>query len=124
MECRALFPKLPHNEAVLDDQSTGDLQKSKNMSYLNDHPSRLYTECVPLEHWVIPRVPFIKNSLCMIEDLNINNNHPSTNTICRREVYAKTTLLQFYPYCTEDDLKINDSYWTRFMVELHKSAEV
>jgi hypothetical protein len=23
-ECRALFPKLPHNETVLDDQSTGD----------------------------------------------------------------------------------------------------
>jgi hypothetical protein len=56
----------------------------------------------------------------MIADLKINNEHPSANTIRIREVYAKTALLQFYPYRTDDDLKINDSYWMQFMVELQK----
>jgi hypothetical protein len=60
----------------------------------------------------------------MIEDLTMNTDHPSVNTIRIREVYAKTALLQIYPYRTEDDLKINDIYWTRFMVELQKSAVV
>jgi hypothetical protein len=85
---------------------------NKNFSYLNGHPGRLYVQCVPRKHWVIPRVSFIKNSLCIIGDLEINNEYPSANTIRMREVYAKTALLQFYPYRTEDDLKINDSYWT------------
>jgi hypothetical protein len=57
------------------------------------HPGRLYRECVPREHRVIPRVSFIKNSLCMMEDLNMNNDHPFAKTICIREVYAKTALL-------------------------------
>jgi hypothetical protein len=93
---------------------------NKEFSFVDDHPGRLYVQCVPREHWVIPRVSFIKNSLCMIADLKINNEHPSANTIRIREVYAKTALLQFYPYRTDDDLKINDSYWMQFMVELQK----
>jgi hypothetical protein len=92
----------------------------KDHSFLPDHPGRFFASCTPREQMVIPRVSYIKNSLCMIADLDLNNNNPTGNIEHVREVYAKTALLKFYPYRRQSDLMINGSYWCRFEAELNK----
>jgi hypothetical protein len=89
-------------------------------SFDKGHPGRLYSSCERRDKWVVPIVSYIKNSLCTIEDLDLEDEHPSGNASHCREVYAKTALLQFYPYREIEDLKINGSYWSRFYVELQK----
>jgi hypothetical protein len=59
-------------------------------------------------------------SLCMIADLDIDNEYPQYGIQHTREVYAKTALLLFHPLHSQSDLTINGSYWTKFMVELRK----
>lgn len=93
---------------------------SDDDSFLSGHPGRLFTYCSRRDQMVIPRVSYVKNSLCMLADLDINNEHPSYGVQHIREVYAKTALLLFYPYRSQTDLMINGSFWTKFMVELQK----
>jgi hypothetical protein len=83
----------------------------------------LYSTCIKRDRYVVPRVYFNKGSLCSIEDLDMNNHHPASHTVQAREQYAKIALLQFYPFRSANDLKINNSHWDLFMRELSKKRE-
>ena len=91
-----------------------------NVTFSNGHPGRLYTSCKQRIHTVVPRVSYLRNSMCMIQDLDMNDEHPSGNAAHVRERYAKTALLQFYPYRHANDLLYNGSHWKLFMRELVK----
>ena len=87
-------------------------------TFSQEHPGRPYVSCQRREHPVIPRVSYVKDSMCMIQDLEMNKLPGKPTRI--RERYAKTALLQFYPYRNVDDLMCKGSYWKRFMCELTK----
>jgi hypothetical protein len=57
----------------------------------------------------------------MIQDLEIDKLPGRSTHI--RERYAKTALLQFYPYRNARDLMCKGSYWKRFMCELTKKRK-
>ena len=93
---------------------------SDKYSFLQGHPGRLFTYCSKREHAIIPRVSYAKMSLCMIADLDIDNEYPQYGIEHTREMYAKTALLLFYPFRSQNDLTVNGSYWKKFMIELRK----
>jgi hypothetical protein len=84
------------------------------------HPGRLYTSCQKREHIVIPTVSYVKNSMCMLQDLDLHGENPPEQSHHIRERYAKTALLQFYPYRNAGDLLQEGSYWKLFKQELTK----
>ena len=92
----------------------------RSITFDNGHPGRNYTSCQPRDHDVIPRVSYVKHSMCMIQDLELGNDNPSAGAAHVRERYAKTALLQFYPYRHADDLLLDGSYWKLFMRELSR----
>ena len=59
----------------------------------------------------------------MIQDLELGNENPSAGAAHVRERYAKTALLQFYPYRDANDLLLDGSYWKLFMRELSKKRK-
>ena len=93
---------------------------SDEYSFSPEHPGRSFAYCSKRKHIVIPRVSYVKNSICMIADLDLENDYPQYGVQHVREVYAKTALLLFYPYRCQSDLMINGSYWTKFISELRK----
>ncbi len=46
--------------------------------------------------------------------------NPPHHVVGKREMYAKTALLMFYPFRQSNDLKYNGSYWRLFHNELEK----
>ena len=96
---------------------------NRNVVFASGHPGLLYSTCIKRDRYVVPRVYFNKGSLCSIEDLDMNNHHPAGHTVQAREQYAKIALLQFYPFRSANDLKINNSHWDLFMRELSKKRQ-
>jgi len=45
----------------------------------------------------------------------MRHDSPTTGTLQRRERYAKTALMLFYPFHRAEDLMENDSYWQKFV---------
>ena len=58
------------------------------------------------------------NLLPNIVDLHQLEETSYHNIIDLREEYARILLLLFYPYCIQDGLKLNESYWDRYTLAL------
>ena len=61
------------------------------------------------------------NSITMlpnIADHSIYNIKTDVHTLSQREIYATNILLLFYPYRIQDDLMLNNYYWSRYMMTL------
>jgi hypothetical protein len=56
-----------------------------------------------------------KGSLCDLDLLEIGNSSPTFNVATLREIYARTALIMFLPFAVNDDLKLNGSYWDKFV---------
>ena len=53
-----------------------------------------------------------------IADHSIYNIKTDVHTLSQREIYATNILLLFYPYRIQDDLMLNNYYWSRYMMTL------
>ena len=65
------------------------------------------------KHILIPCISFV-NLLPNIKDLNKLHEASDKGTTELRERYAMIVLPLFYPFCSIDDLHINDSYWNKY----------
>ena len=87
--------------------------KSKTtFNLLQEHPSHKYMVMARRKHVVIPCINSV-NLIPNIRDLHILETISNKGIIEKRERYAMLVLLLFYPYCSQDDLLINDSYWDK-----------
>ena len=73
----------------------------------------------------IPSIALPKDKLCALNELQLNAKNPTEDAIDKHEMYAKTALLMFYPFCQLTDLTCKTSYWKKFHQELtkHKKNE-
>jgi hypothetical protein len=71
----------------------------------------------------IPKISLPPNKICSVEELELNNDMPTEETIEKREWYAKMALLMFYPYRSLGNLKICTTYWSLFCRELRLHLE-
>ncbi len=53
----------------------------------------------------------------------MKNTNLTEESLGKREMYAKTALLFFYPFQCLNDLKLKGSYWEKFFQELHCHLE-
>lgn len=112
------------NEAEFDDinaydQSNGQ-RYTKKYNFTKEHPGHRFCSLAKLKKWVVPKVYTPKDAQCRLRQLKLQGGEIDETTKECREKYAKTALLMFYPFRKLDDLKRNNSYWKKFIHELHK----
>ena len=97
------------------------IESKKTFNLVQEHPSHKCMVMSERKHIVIPCIDSL-NLLPNIADLYQKEATNDPNIIELREEYAKIILLLFYPYCTQDDLEINGSYWEkyRFVIDNNK----
>ena len=69
------------------------------------------------KHIVIPSINSI-NLLPNVAELDVQNETTNPCTERLREKYAKIVLLLFYPFRTQDDLKVHGSFWKKYKLVL------
>ena len=95
----------------LNDKST----TIKSYKFAEGHQGRKYCHLTRRAHPVIPIINFATD-LCDIKSLDVLDDSPTdTGTLQRRERYAKTAMMLFYPFRRTEDLVENDSYWQKFL---------
>jgi hypothetical protein len=57
-----------------------------------------------LKQPTIPRIALPKDKLCALNELQLNANNPTEDSIDKREMYAKMALLMIYPFQQLTDL--------------------
>ena len=90
--------------------------ESKNMFNLcEEHPSYKYMVMSKRNRVVIPSISSVK-LLPNINELSLNIDNTNDEIVLkRREKYGQIALLLFYPYRDRDDLKLDGSYWKRYI---------
>ena len=77
---------------------------TESYQFAKGHQGRKYCHLTRRAHRVIP-IPYMTIDLCGIKSLDVLNDHPTDNTILqRRERYAKTAMMLFFPFRHNDDL--------------------
>ena len=56
-----------------------------------------------------------EDMLCDMADLALDKDSPSESVLNNWENYAKQALMMFYPHRTTDDLRLNGSFWSKFV---------
>ena len=95
--------------------------ESKNMFNLcEEHPSYKYMVMSKRKRVVIPSISSVK-LLPNINELSLNIDNTNDEIVLkRREKYGQIALLLFYPYRDRDDLKLDGSYWKRYIHALEE----
>jgi hypothetical protein len=82
------------------------------------HPGHKFSHLIQLKFPAIPRIALPKGKLCPLDELDLNCTNPPQHVVSKREIYAKISLLMFYPFRQLNDLKYDGSYWKLFHNEL------
>ena len=86
------------------------VESKKSFNLVEEHPSHKSMVMSERTHYVIPCISSI-NLLPNIAKLCQHEETYDEDIIDLREQYAKIVLLLFYPFCTQDDLLLNGSFW-------------
>ena len=89
------------------------MESKKIFNFVEEHQSHKCMVMSEQEYHVFPCVNSI-DLLPNIVDLQQLEESTDHNSIDLREEYGKIVLLLFYPYRTQDDLKLNGSYWKKY----------
>jgi hypothetical protein len=84
------------------------------------HPGHKFSHLIQLKFQSIPRIALPKGKLCSLDALDLNVTNPPQHVVCKRELYAKISLLMFYPFRQLNDLNNDGSYWKLFHTELER----
>jgi hypothetical protein len=84
------------------------------------HPGHDFSHLIKIQQGTIPRISLPKHGLCPIKDLQLNTTNPTDECFQKREKYAKMALIMFYPFRCLQELKTDNSYWTKLFNELQK----
>jgi hypothetical protein len=61
-------------------------------------PARTDLALKLLRHKTVPRISLPTEMVCPLKDLQLNTTKPTEESLEKREIYAKTALLMFYPF--------------------------
>ena len=92
-----------------------DAESKKRLEFFCEHPGKDYSYMTKLKHPVIPKISMRAGMICDIEQLEIRNDNPRADVKLSRENYAKYAMMLFYPFTELNDLKLNGSYWAKFV---------
>ena len=87
-------------------------EESERYRFIEGHPGQEYAYLVKLKLPAVVVVSLPEGKLCLVKDLELDNDTPSDVVKDKRNNYAKMALMMFYPFRELDDLKTGDSYWT------------
>lgn len=85
-----------------------------NYEFLDTHPGHEFSRLSKLKYQTIPKISYQQGNLCSMKELDLQNKRSTKESRPKRELYAKTALLMFYPLRTLDDIKIDGSFWKLF----------
>ena len=107
------------------ERALGQGYKAEKYNFSDTHPGYKFSHLAELKKEVIPKVYYADDSLCRIGQLKLHKADVDKETYNLRERYAKTALLMFYPHRCLDDLKMRNSYWEFFALQLtlHRQSE-
>ena len=89
------------------------IESKKTFNLLEEHPSHRCMVMSERSHCVIPCINSL-NLLPNIADLHQLEETDNPQIMDLRENYSAIILLLFCSYCSQDDLKINGSYWEKY----------
>ncbi len=70
----------------------------ENVQFKYTHQGHKFSHLKRSKHPTIPRIALPKGKLCPINDLQLNINKPTEESLDTREMYAKMALLMFCPF--------------------------
>ena len=89
---------------------------TKSYKFAGGHQGQKYIHLTRRAHPVIPIINMVTD-LCSINSLDVLDDNPmDSGKPQRRERYAKTAMMLFYPFRHAKDLMEDDSYWHKFVV--------
>jgi hypothetical protein len=88
---------------------------TESYKFADLHQGQKYCYLKRRTHPVIPII-YMAADLCDVKSLDVLEDiHTDSGTVQRRERYAKTAMMLFYPFCNANDLKENGTYWQKFV---------
>jgi hypothetical protein len=66
--------------------------------FSDSHPGYKFSRLSKLKHSTIPRIALPQNKLCSLEELELKCTNSTEKSNDKQEMYAKMSLLMFYPY--------------------------
>ena len=125
-EFTELYKKKFYSLKDVDDEKQNGIitnTKSERCRFTTTHPGHefAYLEKLRLPAVVVVSLP--EGKLCLVRNLQLDNDTPSDVAKDEREGYAKMALMMFYPFRELKDLKKDNSYWNRFKEERARHFE-
>ena len=88
---------------------------TKVYKFANGHQGQKYCHLTRRPQLVVPIISMVKE-LSDVKSLDVLNNNPiDSGKQLRRERYARTAMILFFPFNCEEDLMEDDSYWQKFV---------
>ena len=85
-----------------------------NLMVRQGHPGHGYAYLEENSHEKIPLVSIPDGHLCPVKDLQLDCITVTDDVKNKRERYAKTALLLFYPFRCLEDLQTDGEFWQTF----------
>jgi hypothetical protein len=102
----------------------------KEFAFHESHPGYEFCYLKQRRHEVVPIAIVPDNSLCRISELEMRSCTPiSSDTMVRRDTYAKTDLVMFHYFLAIEDLQADQAppsiaYWTKFTFALSDHGSI
>jgi hypothetical protein len=64
----------------------------------NAHPGHIFSHLTKSKHATVPRIALPIGKMCPLKDLDLNHPKPTEQSLDKRDMYAITALLMFYPF--------------------------
>ena len=103
-----------------DDDSENEFESCEKSRqkylFLDSHPGYEFSYLQQRKHIAIPIISMPKGNICRIEYLDIGNPNPSSTTLSRMEIYARTACVMFLPFRQPSDLTLTEtvSFWIKY----------
>ena len=98
-----------------DEEQNINVESKKVFNLAQEHPSYEYMVMSERTKIVIPQITNTK-LLPNVNELSLElKTTDDTEVLLKREKYGQIVLLLFFPYCIEDDLMIEGSYWKKYV---------
>ncbi len=86
-------------------------ESKEGYKFSDTHPGHEFSHLIKLRHKTVPRISSPTETVCPLKDLQLNTTKPTEESLEKHEIYAKMTLLMFYPFSSLADLRNEGSYW-------------
>ena len=89
---------------------------TKSYKFPQGHPGHKHCHLKRRARPVTPYIKMVTDELYDVDSLDVLDNNPiDSGKQLRRERYARTAMILFFPFNCEEDLMEDDSYWQKFV---------